>query len=350
MALSLITSPPSPLAAWGPPEEWVVETDDSTVGLIKATITEGGTTRGVQYAQVINDQATFNFRGLWASIMYEWNNPITSHTGVVSTAPQDLDVKMIDVNFVEVGPVFPGNTGTTRNLWRTRDTGRDVYWDRNASSDFFVPFLNSVGTPLASDSRPHRPIFQNQIIPVTFVGKNSDSNLWMRWSQPTEYQIGSLGNFRECVTLRNDVDGDWSIGWTKDLDLKDTRVLDLHTVPKGEHTEILYFRNKWSGWDWSLWTDVERSIGSKSTTHSFNTTVGGNQYSTEIENVWEDKKLTPIAWPERYWLRDLWTSPVILDSTGTRVVLITNGGTVESPDFSDDSVTIRKWDDWIMNY
>lgn len=340
--LTILNNPTSPVSVYSDSAVWTLATDNPVIALVKVDIKISGVTVATQYGNVINGVTRFNLRGVFMSILRDFNNPLSTppNPGNFSNSSTDKMSLNLVLDWEEVAEMVI-TLQESVTIHKNSQSSRGNEWD--TGSIWYA--YDSQGIT------PSRPFYTGQVLPFNVIGDNIPHFLYINGNQL--YDAPQINrNFQTIVWKENLQDDKLTIMSTLTSGQIGQIVLNLFRVEPCEHSEVLYFLNQWGGWEWSLWTSVETTWKTNKTTYNVydDITFGSTSIKTLNNDLREEKKLFGIAWAENYWLRGLMSSPIILDSKGRQVEILDNNILTESPQLIQPELTISYKQNNIMTY
>jgi hypothetical protein len=342
MTLSLITQP---TAFVGSGSDSFFRVQDSaplsTNTQMAMTINEGPTTLLTSYANVYYDIATFSMRELWPQVFHDW--PQVWANALPNTRTQmspNLLSRVVQASFfLNPKQLDTGNIEVFRGV----DSGFGTLWGGSASYSGTLGYLVPPGERIA-----RRELISPHGFPLTMMRNTSGTfNL---------FSSGFLQAFNSSIfrtvhlwvrplTTQTQFSLDGTSGTTSQVYLR--LVHDTKCYPRAK---TLHWINSRGGWDFYSFPEEEQKIQVEGDS-------GERWLDFQTREVWgETKQWRNIStltgkkksWEWNYHLKDLFTSPRVVDHLGHTVRVIDtdynwNYTGVQEPRVRIEYLTGRGW-------
>jgi hypothetical protein len=355
MAITINSQPALHTGAFGI-NTFEVTTSDSTVEYIRYRLKEGSTVLVESYCPVIDDKAYFNATPFYSSVMITayagWSASVTNAFTTMNPEFQaDHEMNITD-EFHEVTSGVASSPATaTRTIYRAVNVRYGIEYSTTNG------LIALEKTPI-SGGITYRYVTPNQFVPLVMYSPQGGDMEWegsgfpgtsiIEQSSGTKYSYmgvwkvpaSPLGTYQIADTSRI-VKFPGATGSTGN-DINVTYYTDTKCY---NNYKILYFQNQYGGWDFYDFIDFEEKyITSKNQFTTYSDLVGTRDILQQNDGRERELKLygRPGTYNSLYYIRDLITSPIVLDESLTKVrvidsdIRLRNGNEIIYPE-----VTIR---------
>lgn len=320
MAITVVSQPGEYTGAFAD-SKWVVTTSIGTVKSIRCDIFTGGTTLATQYSPTFgaSNTAYFDLKHIYGALVSGHNN-IFDDLPVSGFQEQDNDEhhRTLGIQFSEVGTLNPPQSAGTIKFAKSVSTRFGDDWRDSTDSRATLIYIRHEGTNTA-----RRKAYPGQWIPISAYAIENQPPLVTKVTGGVGEVIGGLdvGAFwRNAMWKETSQSNVQKIGIElaqSALKLEYTKIQECYERPK-----ILYFLNRFGGWEWYCFIDYEKTVKSPKTHHTVFSGLGGDKdIYTAMFNMVEEYKLLGVPATREYveYLAEIIYSPVVYDETGKRV-------------------------------
>lgn len=351
---------------------FTVSTDNVSGSLIRCEVLEQPSNTAVseQFAHIIDGSSTFNLRGVLTSYVSSFNNPITSGTlpavGAMARITASESAKKVKLKFTEFELETEAASLTSDDIYVLKsainEEGTRWHLTLPTNAAYFTYTYPDTTTTILK-----RMAFPNQIIPITTMGVVADNGSTLQFTT-NEVVNGVAGSTTYYTAFENVIGINLHVYRNNSAKFKRLRMglnfslswydqptgLDIHTTPEPCRAKTLYFLNQRGGWEWFNFIDFEVNQTSKKDEYEIynNSFMGAKSYYTHVEDNNYEYRLYGryINGTEGYYLRDIITSPIVLDELGNRVQVLTSRIKTDVEDLYNPEITIRYISTNVLNY
>lgn len=350
MAITIISQPPEYTGAYGKNR---IKANTLNVGIsqFRYEIEKDGDVLSNQFIPIypiyVNSIITFlssniDVKGLYMSSLPLYDNPILTPSTFTEIDAQNHQAKITDVlledepsgDYVEI----------ERNIFKAVDVKYGVEWDINKN---YIPLEKD------KNGKIIRKVFNNMKIPVSYYTFN----------KATSYNISLTNGAGTSVLGATNLENNYRLAtFTLNTNYINNYIslplsnANIHLVldEKGcRNKKILYFINKYGGWDWFCANDFEsREITDKSQYTKYKDVEGDVEVLQLVDGyVIEQRLYGQLMDTNSYeYLKDMINSPIIIDDKGERVRLIDTQFRYNFRDLIEPIFTIQYLKKETINY
>lgn len=342
MALTIIDQPPLYTGAFSN-NMIKADTDDNTISQLKYELEVDGNVLGEQFIPVYgvynngtitNIQSNIDVRGLYMSMVSSYDNPVSISSNFEEINASSHQQKIKDV-ITEYDDPVGDYIEIDRYVFKSVDVKWGTEWD---GSKNYIPLQRDKNNKII------RKAFNGMKIPVSFYTQNTGitysidlenngSSVFLgTTSLPNQYRLATF------VLNTTKINNKIKVGLSNtDIDI----IVDFNTY---KNKKVLYFLNRWGGWDWFCANHYEtREIVNKSQYSKYESVDNDLSVMQLIDgSVIEQRLYGSLMNNEAYeYLKDMVKSPIVLDENGERIRVIDNNFRYDFRDLVEAQFTIQ---------
>lgn len=335
----------------------VASTDDGNLKRFKYELERNDVVVSAQYAPIFayqgevtlgDPRGIFQVSGLYSSLLGSYNNPIKDVSGNFTQIDAFNHQKTIKDRIIEDKD---GGAEWTRNrvVFKAVDVKFRDEWslDGDIETLHYTPFL------LNKNNRAIREAFSGQYIPFSYYTDYDNTGKYIQIVNADGTSNIGLSNIPQkfrVATFRVDTNHSYN-----EIKISDSNtVLELIVdFTEYDRPKSLYFLNKNGGWEWYNFIDYEATqrVDKNQLTKYINH-EGDEEIQQQINNSEIELKLygKQVNYESIFYLKDLLTSPIVLDENGDRVRVLNNNFQYVGEGLVEPELTIRYLKEDVINY